>query len=94
MAFAEDLSVFLADMGVPCVFGAFSFTGLLDQPDEILSLPRADAHSRQYELTYITGRATLTRGLAGTVNGAAYTVREEPRQVDDGAFSAAMLSKV
>lgn len=94
MAFTEDLDVFLADMGVACVFGASSFKGLLDQPDEILSLPRADAHSRQYELTYITSQATLTRGQAGTVGGVAYTVREAPRQVDDGAFSAVLLSKV
>lgn len=91
---ADLLDTFLADQGVPCVAGAVSFRGLLDQPDELLSLPRADAHSRQYELTYITGRVTLTRDQAVTVDGVAYTVREAPRQVDDGAFSAVLLSKV
>lgn len=93
MAFAEDPSPFLAEFGVPCSAGAVQFTGLLDQPDELLSLPRANAHSRQYELTYTTAAVTLTRDQAVTVNALAYTVREAPRQVDDGVFSRVLLSK-
>jgi hypothetical protein len=93
MAIVEDLGAFLADFGVPCVFGAQQFLALLDQPDEILELPRAAAHSRQYLITYRTAQATLARGDAGSVEGAAYTVREAPRQVDDGAFTQALLSK-
>lgn len=94
MSFAEDLSVFLADFGVPCIAGAAQFMGLLDQPDQLLDLQRASAHSRQYELTYRTAQAVLVRDQAVTVNGGAYTVREAPRQVDDGAFSRVLLTKV
>jgi hypothetical protein len=93
MAFDEDLEAFLEDFGVPCQAGAVDFTGLLDQPDELMQLQRASAHSRQYELTYITASVPLTRDQAVTVKGAAYTVREAPRQVDDGAFSRVLLSK-
>jgi hypothetical protein len=94
MAVVEDLAAFLADFGVPCSAGATSFTALLDQPDELMDLSRAGAHSRQYELTYRTAAVALTRGQAVTVNGLAYTVREAPRQVDDGTFSRALVSKV
>lgn len=90
----EDLDAFLADFGLPCVAGATVFTGLLDQPDEILELARAAVHSREFDLTYRTSAVTLARGAALTVAGVAYTVREVPRQRDDGAFSRVRLSKV
>ena len=93
MPIVEDLDAFLADFGVPCVFGSSTFIALLDQNDDVLELPRAATLSRQYAITYRTDKATLTRGQAGTVNGVAYTVREAPRQVDDGAFSRCSLSK-
>lgn len=93
MALVEDLGAFLADFGVPCVFGAQQFQALVDQPDELVNLPRASGHSREYLITYRTAEATLTRGQAGTVAGVAYTVREAPRQVDDGAFSQALLTR-
>lgn len=92
--FDEDLDAFLADFGMPCVFGASSFRALLDQPDEVMDLGRASAQSRQYAITYRTDQAALTRGQAGTVEGVAYTVREAPRQVDDGRFSRCILTKV
>lgn len=93
MAFVEDLQPFLADFGVPCVFGAQQFLALLDQPDEIKELPWAAGHTRQYTITYRTDQATLKRDDVGTVDGVAYTVREAPKQVDDGAFTKALLSK-
>lgn len=93
MAFVEDLSVFLADFGVPCVFGAAQFAAIFGQEDDVLELPRAGTVSRQYTITYRTDQATLTRGQAGTVAGVAYTVREAPKQVDDGAFTRCLLSK-
>lgn len=89
----EDLDAFLADFGLPCVAGVVSFTGILDQPDEVLNLTHADALSREYDLTYKTAAVTLTRGGALTVDGVAFTVREAPRQIDDGAFTRARLSK-
>lgn len=94
MALVEDLGAFLADFGVPCVFGSSTFVALLDQEDDVLGLPRAAVLSRQYTITFRTDQAALTRGQPGTVGGVAYTVREAPRQVDDGAFSRAVLSKV
>jgi hypothetical protein len=94
MALVEDLDAFIDDFGVPCSAGAVQFTGLLDQPDELMDLQRITAHSRQYLLTYKTAAVTLTRDAAVSVNGVGYTVREAPRQVDDGAFSRALLTKV
>lgn len=94
MAIVEDLAAYLADFGVPCSAGAVTFTGLLDQPDELMEFQRASAHSREYELTYRTAALALGRDTAVTVNGVAFTVREAPRQIDDGAFSRVLLSKV
>lgn len=92
--FAEDLDVFLADFGVPCQAGATAFVALLDQPDEVMDVGRAAGVSRQYQLTYRTDAVTLTRNQAVTVNGVAHTVREAPKQLDDGAFSQVLTSKV
>lgn len=88
-----DLDSFLADFGVPCVAGGVSFVAVLDQPDELLDLTRVAAHSREYRITYKTSAATLTRDQTVTLEGVAYTVREAPRQLDDGAFSHVLLSK-
>jgi hypothetical protein len=90
---SADLDVFLADMGTPCVAGAVNFQALLDQPDELLDLSRVSAHSREYLITYRSSAVTLTRGQAVTVAGVAFTVREAPRHIDDGAFSRVLLSK-
>lgn len=93
MAFAEDTSAFLADFGLPCVAGSTSFRGVLNQPDELLNLQRVHVHSRQYELVYRSADVDLARVQALTVDGQAYTVREAPRQVDDGVFCKVLLSK-
>lgn len=93
MSFTEDLDVFLSDFGLACIAGSVSFVGILDQADEIIDLTRANAHTRQYMLTYKTSAVTLARDQAVTVNAVAYTVREAPRQIDDGAFSHVLLSK-
>lgn len=91
---------FLADFGQACVATptdgsqAVRFVGLLDQPTALLDLGRASAHSQQYELRYPTRAVQLVRDQAVTVAGVAYTVREAPRQLGDGAFSTVLLSKV
>lgn len=90
----DDPAAYLADFGVPCVAGAVSFPGILSAADDVIELPRAAVHSRSYELVYRTAAVLLVRGGALTVDGAAFTVREPPRQVDDGVFSVAILSKV
>ena len=95
MPFAEDPSLYLADFGVACVGpGAVAFTALLNQPDELVQLADVGAISRSYELTYPSAAITLQRASAVTVQGVAYSVREAPRQLSDGLFSSAMLTKV
>jgi len=90
---AEDLGLMLEDFGEPCVAGATTFKGMLNEPDEIMNLTQADVMSRQYQLAYITTAATLKRGDSVTVSGRPFTVREAPRQVGDGGFSTVLLSK-
>ena len=90
---AEDEAAFLADMGLPCSAGGVAFVALFDQADAIVDLSRVGVHSRQYTLTYQSAAVTLRRDQAVTVNGAAYTVREAPQQLDDGAFTRAVISK-
>jgi hypothetical protein len=94
MAIAEDLSAFLADFGVPCTAGATSFTGLLNQPGEVIDFDRGLALSNEYTLTFITAQVTLQRNQAITVDGTPFSVRNAPRMKDDGAFSMVELTKV
>jgi len=91
--FQEDLSIYLMDQGVPCTVGAVNFLGLLAQPDTVVDLQRASAHSPQYELTYITKDVQIARDTPVTVNGVDYTAREAPRAMGDGAFSSVLLTK-
>lgn len=93
MAVAEDLAAYIADFGVPCSSGAVNFTALLDQPDDVVGFAAADVVSRSYAITYATGAVTLTSGAAVTVSGQAFTVRHPPQQLDDGAFTQAVLKK-
>lgn len=90
----DDLDAFTADMGTPCVAdNGAAFTALLDQPDQLLDLQRVAVHTREYEITYRTSAVTLARGQTVSVAGVSHTVREAPRQLDDGAFSVALLTK-
>lgn len=93
MSFTEDLDAFLADFGVPCLAAGTAFMALLDQPDELLPLGRAVAHSRQYALTYRSDAVVLAREAEVVVAGIPHVVREAPRQIDDGAFSSVLLSR-
>jgi hypothetical protein len=90
----EDLDIFLSEDGLPCVFGAQSFLGILDQPAQVLDFEPARVQTIEYELRFISTQASLSRGESGTVGGIAYTVRSAPRQVGDGAFSLVTLTKV
>lgn len=93
MPFAENPSLFLRHFGVPCIANGAQFLGLLDQPDAIQQMQRVKVHTREYELTYISAVAVLSVGGSVTVDGAPYTVREVPRQLDDGVFSVVLLTK-
>lgn len=91
----ETLDVFLRDMGVPCVAGAYTFTGLFDQPDDQLSAAGINFLSTMYLVTAKAAdvnAAGLASGSALTVNGIAYVVRDV-MSVDDGAFTNLTLSK-
>ncbi len=90
---ADDIPGFLADFGASCVVGAVNFKGLLDEPDEVISLQRADVMHRQYSLTFATSAAPIQRGVAVLVDGRAFHAVEAPRQIGDGAFSSVRLSK-
>lgn len=92
--FAEDLDVFLADFGVDCVSEGTTFRGLLDEADRLLQMQRVSISAREYDLTFVTGAVTLRREQALTVAGRAYTVRQAPQQIDDGAFSTVLITPV
>jgi hypothetical protein len=89
----EDLDAFLADFGVPCQAEGVAFLGLLDQPDEVMQLARAGAHSRQVELTYRSDAVALAREAVVMVKSMPHQVREAPRQIGDGAFSRVLLTR-
>lgn len=90
---AEDLDAFLADFGLPCQADGTAFLGLLDQPDEVMQLGRAGAHSRQVELTYRSDAVALARDAVVVVKSLPHQVREAPRQIGDGAFSRVLLTR-
>lgn len=93
--FAENFDVFLRDMGVPCVAGAVTFTGLFDQPDDQLSAAGVNFLSTMYQVTAKTTDVTAAALVSGSpliVNGTSYVVRDV-MLVDDGAFTHLTLSK-
>lgn len=89
----EDLDLFMSEDGLPCVFGAQSFLGILDQPAQVLDFEPAKVQTIEYELRFISAQASLSRGEAGTVGGVAFIVRSAPRPIGDGAFSLVTLTK-
>lgn len=89
-----DLPSMLADFGEVFTHGAVQFKALLDQPDELVSLPGTQMVSRQFEITYLTSAVVLARDVViSHANGTNYRVREVPQLVGDGAFTRATLSR-
>lgn len=91
----EDLDAFLEDHGVPCMFGAAPFLGILDQPDVDIPIGRHSTTSTMYALTLKTAvikQTGMKNGSAIAVDGVRYTVRD-PQQIDDGAFTQLNISK-
>lgn len=89
MAFTEDLSVFLADFGVPISAGAASGLGILDMPSDII----ADGMvlTTDYKVTCLSSLfSDLQHGAGVNVDGLPYTVRNV-ELLDDGKFCALML---
>jgi hypothetical protein len=94
MNFAADQSAFLADFGQDFAkAGGGTFRAILDQPDDVVNAGGVGSVSRQYQLTYATNDATLTRDDIVTSCGANYKLREPPMQIDDGAFTQVMVSR-
>jgi len=93
--FAENLDVFLRDFGVACSKGSVAWTGILDTPDETLSLAGVNVLSTMYQLRMKTSDASaaaIASGDAITVNGQPFIVRDVVLQ-DDGLFTVLTLSK-
>jgi len=91
MAFTEDLSVFLADFGVPISSGAVSGLAVLDMPTEIV----ADGMvlSTDYKATCLASEfGDLQYSTGVNVDGLPYTVRSVVL-IDDGKFCELMLQR-
>ncbi len=87
----EDLDLFLEDFGVTCTAGAVTAKGILDMPSQVV----ADGMvlTTDYKVTCRASVfGTLKYGDSITVDGAAYTVREN-MLIDDGKFCEIMLQK-
>ena len=84
MAITEDLDGFFADFGVTCTAGAVTAKGILDMPGEVVA--GGMVLSTDYTLTARHSNfGTLKHGDSITVDGDAYTVREN-RRIGDGKF--------
>lgn len=91
----ENPAVFLQDFGVPCTCGAYSFTGVLDAPDETLNMGGVNVLSTMYVLQVQTSdvvAAGIASGSNLAVNGQAFVVRDV-LSTDDGVFTHLTLSK-
>lgn len=91
MTLTENLDVFLADFGVSVTAGAVSGVGILDMPGELV----ADGMiiTTDYSLRCEASKfGTLAYGASITVDGTAYTIREN-RLIEDGVFCEITLQK-
>jgi hypothetical protein len=93
MAFVEDLSIFLADFGLPVVAGATTGLGILDMPGEYLMDERV-INDRHVLLAESSKFGSLSYNSSLTHNGLAYRVKEGPLKVGDGAFCAILLERI
>lgn len=96
--FAEDLSAFLKDFGVPVsIEGAEPVMALLDQPDldEFGGRAQATDYRLEGEASIFGGLRPETRltVLGGRCAGT-FTVRNLPTKLDDGAFVLVPLSRI
>jgi hypothetical protein len=92
MAWTEDPTDFLVDFGVTVTASGTTGLGIPDMPDEYLHNERAI--TTEYLLLAETSKfGTLGYNDSITVEGVAYTVREQPLKVDDGTFCLVLLTK-
>jgi hypothetical protein len=90
----DDPAEYLDEFGVSCQVGVTTFMALFDAPDALRQLADMSGISRDYLLTYATADVTLKRTNTVSVEGADYQVREVPRQIGDGTFAEATLTKL
>lgn len=91
MAFTEDLSVFLADFGVPISAGSASGLGILDMPSEMIA--DGVVLTTDYKVTCLASLfGDLQYGAGVNVDGLPYTVRNV-ELLDDGKFCDLMLQR-
>jgi len=91
MAFTEDLSVFLADFGVPISSGSASGLGILDMPSEMVA--DGVVLTTDYKVTCLASEfGDLQYGTGVNVDGLPYTVRSV-ELLDDGKFCDLMLQR-
>ena len=91
MAFTEDLSVFVADFGVPVSAAGRIGLGILDMPSEMVA--DGVVLTTDYQLTVVTSDFdSFTAGDSVTVDGVSYKVRS-PELIDDGKFTKLMLMR-
>lgn len=90
----DDPADYLDEFGVECQAGTTKFQALHDQPDALRQLADLGGISRDHLLTYATADVTLRRTDSVLVEGVEYQVREVPRQLGDGTFTEATLTKL
>jgi hypothetical protein len=88
---SEDPTAFLQDFGVTVTSGAISGLGILDMPGEVIM--NEMVISTDYMLRCESSKfGSLAYGASVTVDGTAYTVREN-RRLDDGVFCEISLQR-
>lgn len=93
--FVEDLSDFLDpdDFAVPVIANGVSGYGILDIAGDLILDDRRTNEDPVIRVE-TSKFGNLIHGASATVNGVAYTVRESPMLIDDGAFCLVMLTRV
>jgi hypothetical protein len=88
----ESLDAFLNDFGVAVVWNSVSGLAIFDLPDQIVG-GSGISISTEYQLTAkVSDYGNAKYGEAITVDGVAYTVRENTK-LDDGKFCRITLQK-
>ena len=92
MTFTEDLDTFFNDFKVTVSYKNVNYTGILDQPDEIVADDRI--LTTDYELQVKTNElGSVVFNDEITVDSEKYKVRSV-RKIDDGKLSIISLIKV
>ena len=92
MTFSEDLDTFFNDFKVTVSYKNVNYTGILDQPDEIVADDRI--LTTDYELQVKTDElGSVVFNDEITVDSEKYKVRSV-RKIDDGKLSIISLIKV